>query len=592
MAEKTSPQKEKIAELVEEARKVHSGGKTTPKRAPVTAEPEAEQKVQKTPEEKPYDIETNLFFQIIIGKDIAPEDKKKKIAEALTYDVNATPEENKRRQKEFELFKRYLHEQRTNMSKDIVALSETDTISQLRDMIIDITGGIKEYDETINPLTDIIDAIWTLRQQGKEMTLEVYKEIQQDKEAQARRDQEVADRTAEIARLEQQNVTDAGRIARLREQKTGLPFMKRTSPEALAQIAEIEAERASRLAELENKKKDLQALKDSPLTETKFAEFQKEKEQLRMLLDISGPEWKEKQQKLIDVSLKFIDTVATKGALVTKLLEARGEQIDTLNDANRGIQGIFRLVAEATGEAARANKGLREQMALPPDNEGAVQRTIRENKLARIEDFISIAQSSAVETAKSNADLAIQGHRVATLKAANIEQLQKAGELTSSGIAGVAEGIATTLTTISSASVNEAAEHAHDAIRIMTERTDLAHQKESLRQAAGYSELAENMMQNAERLRDTSVISKAAKEMRQESLEALNKAVKTSMEAMGELLEATAQERGTAANNNVAEGLSTDFNQEAANNNEPKQDKKQPAQEPAAKKKSGGAKPQ
>ncbi len=582
MANGPSPQLQK---LLEEAKK--RSDKTAKKPTTTTATPEAEKKKQ----EKTFDMDNNTFYKIVFS-DAAPEEKKKKFVEAMTFDSTLTQEENKRRQKELDLFKEYLQFERRRMAQDIITLADTDAFAQMHDMINDMCSSISEYDKNMQPLSDIIDAIWKLRQEGKEMTLEVYKEIQNDKEAQVKRNQDIADRQAEIAKLEAQDVSDEAKIATLRQQKSGLPFFRKTSDEALAKIAQIEAEMAQRAEKLEARQAELETLKQEPLYKTKFEGFEKEKEQLRMLLDISSDEWKQKQKRLIEVANHFIDTTAERGADVQKLLESVGEQIDTLNEANRGVQSIYGLLAEASVEASKVNKKQRDEVMTPGEKESKVQQTVRENKLAAIEEFITNSETSARDTAKSYADLALQGNRIVAMKGANVEQRQNARELTTSGIAGVAEGLSVALTTISAAALNESTEHARDALKLMSEKTDLQNQQEALRQAAGYADLAETVNAQAEKLRSFEEVSKAATEMKRDGLEALKQSMKTAMECAQDLLDSTAVQRGTDAEADVTESLGG-FNKkaakkEASNDDKPEAKDKPEAEKPAPKKKGLG----
>ncbi|MBU6475255.1 MAG: hypothetical protein KGL10_06430 [Alphaproteobacteria bacterium] len=571
MANGTSP---KLQELLEQAKKRTE--KTAPKK-PTPGAPEAEKKKQ----EKTFDMDNNTFYKIVFS-DATPEEKKAQFVAAMTYDAKLTQEENKRRQKELDLFKEYLQFERRRMAQDIITLADTDAFAQMHDMINDMCGAISDYDKNMQPLSDIIDAIWKLRQEGKEMTLEVYKEIQAEKENAIIRDQNISDRKKEISELEHMNASAEAQIEVLRQQKTGMPWNRRTSDAALAKIAKIEAETAQRLADIAGKKQDLETLQNTPPV-TKFAGFEKEKEQLRILLDISSDEWKNKQKELIRVANHFIDTTAERGADVQKLLESVSEQIDTLNDANRGVQSIYGLLAEASVEASKVNKKQRDQHMLPTDGETKVQETMRQNKLAAIEDYIANSETSARDTAKSYADLAIQGNRITAMKGANLEQRQNARELTTSGIAGVAEGLSVALTTISAAALNESTEHARDALRVMSEKTDLQNQQEALRQAAGYAELATTVNEQAEKLRAFREVSDAATEMKQKGLEALKDSMKTAMECAQELLDSTAEQRGLDADAGVSESLG-DFNKKAAAPANDDKTKKPEGQKPAAKK--------
>jgi len=335
---------------------------------------------------KKFDMNNNTFAKITFS-DLSPEKKKEEIAKALTYDQSQSKEENQSRLKEFELFKEYLQSERQRMAQDIIDLTNTDAFAEMHEMFNEMNGAIVEFDESMRPLVEIIDAVWTLRQQGKEMTLDVFKEIQDDKEAQIKRDQEVAEKEAALAQIRAQVEADKREIYRLENNKRLFGLLS-PSNEDQAAAAALKDKKAQGEATLATQIQDLETLKTTPVSETKFAEFAQEKAKLRELLDISSDEHKDRQKRLIAAAQNFVNTTDERGEKVLDHFTGLGEHIETLGDANRGIQGIYAILTEASTDAARKNKGERDKLAVAAAEENKVEEMARTNKKADVEEFI------------------------------------------------------------------------------------------------------------------------------------------------------------------------------------------------------------
>lgn len=487
--------------------------------------------------EKDYDLNNNTFAKIIFDENLTPEQKKEQVAKALTFDVNAPKEENQKRLKEFELFKEFLMSERQRMAQDIISLTDTDAFAEMHEMFNEMNGAIVEFDDSMKPLVDIIDAVYTLRQQGKEMTLNVYKEIQGDKTAEVEKQQKIEALQAELKAQEDGIRADDARIIELQDKKKFWIFGG-PSTEEKQEIATLEAGLLTKKEEYDAKKKELQDTKTAPASQTAFVGFEQEKAHLRELLDISSDEHRERQKRLIDAAQNFVDTTAARGEQVLSHFSELGEHIDTLGDANRGIQSVYAILTEASTEAAKTNKSERDQLAVPGPGESQVSKLQREHKKADIEEHIKVANNTALDTVKTNADLVKQGARIMTMKDANQQQISKARELTSSGVASVAEGLSSVLTIVSAAALNESAELASNTVDLMEERTDVQSQQESLRLAAGISDQADELNRAVEGLAAYRDTAKVVRDTTEENL----RMVKEENAKLADLIAATKEE--------------------------------------------------
>ena len=122
-------------------------------------------------------IQSNAFYKVMFAEESRPEEKKSLVAKMLTFE--GTKEQNRERIKEFELFKEYLQSQREAMAQEIIRLTDTETFAELKMVYDDLNTSLIEFDNKMRPLTDIIDAVYTLRTNG--MTVEAFQEIIRDR---------------------------------------------------------------------------------------------------------------------------------------------------------------------------------------------------------------------------------------------------------------------------------------------------------------------------------------------------------------------------------------------------------------------------
>lgn len=483
--------------------------------------------------EKQFDLDNNPFAKIMFDTETTDEQKQKAVAEALVYDVTKSKQENQERLKEFNLFKEYLQYERTKMAKEIIALSDTDAFSQLHEMYDAMLTAMNEYDEAMKPLTDILDAVFQIRTSGdKELALGLFQEIKNDELAAEERETALAEFDEELKTLKADIDTNRQKVAELKEKKKFILFGGPKDPGAIEKL-EIEQEelKAKQAATKEAKEE----LKNSPLTESKYGEFANEKAKLKELLDISSEEHKERQQRVVAAATNFVETTEDRGGRILVHFDDLGEHLEVLDDANRGMQAIYGIVTQASADAARLNKAEREKLTTPAADETPVQKANRTNKKRDVEEYIANADKSAEETVKTYGSLTAQGVNIMTMKDANREQIARAKELTSSGVAGVADNLASVLSAVSAAALNESAMMAEQSVSNMNDRTALQNQQEGIRQAIGMEDRAAAMNDAIEKLAGYGATSKAVAEISEVNLAK----IKDSQNAMKDLIDQT-----------------------------------------------------
>lgn len=536
---------------------------------------------EKKSAQKKINLSGNKFAEIFFDESLSPEEKRDAIAKEMSFDKESTKEENKKRLRDLEELKGYLMQKRTDMEKDLIALSDTDSFAEMHEMFVEMNTSLKEFDDSMEPLYEIINAVYSLRQEGPEAIYNMFREIEDDKAAETAKTEKIDELTKAIADQEQSIKDDKAQIILLGEDKKFFGKFGGTKAEAKAKIAELEEGLLTKQADLETAKELLQTTKDTPASQSAFPNHQAEKESLKELLNISSDEHRERRQRLTDAALGFVNTTEDRSESVLEHFTQLRDHLEKLGGANRGFQQGYAILTEASTLAAKSNKATRDELATAPAGETTVGKVQRESKKAEIEEFIAAADSTAVDTVKTYADLAEQSARIMTMTTANREQIAMTNELRTSGIAGVADGLSTALTIVDSAALNESAKLASSTIDSMNTRTNTRSMQESLRQAAGITETTEALNKAAEDLAAVRDVSKAVSDMTRENLKGVTEATARVKDLLGQVQVAVNDVRSANADAEVQQtaGTTGEFN-ESAGKKKSGNDAKKPAAAP------------
>lgn len=457
-------------------------------------------------------IESNPFYAIVFGEG-EPEAKKAAIAKQLAYDVALDKSENKERLAAFELFKEWLMDQRKDMAQEIINLTDTDAFAELKDVFDQMNKGLLEFEEQMAPLTDILDAVYRLRMASDGAMFDVFREIQEDKEEEARiaalraeQDKDLIDLNGKIVALKQENSV-------LRGQKSwfGLGGTKKS---ALQRIAENETQ-------IEQHAGSVTALTDRIANtkfdrESRFAQFSDEKAKLRELLDISSDEHRERQQALVASANGFVDMAETRTANVLTHLEGINDQVDRLSDSNGGMRNVYAVISEAVEEAEVENTRIRDTLTAEPEGESSIAKMNRENRKMAVEDHVTALTAAKVDTLGTFSDLTAESYRIKSMKDSNNSQVAKTRSLNSKGVSGVASRLSTVLQGVSMAALSESSEVATMTLERMNEQTNRITQKEALKNAMGISQENDALVKAIEELESYGKIARAATDISRE----------------------------------------------------------------------------
>ena len=507
-----------------------------------TAEDTSEATEGRAAAKKFANIESNPFYQIVFAEG-DPEAKKNAIAKALAYDVTDEKSDNKERLAAFDLFKEWLMEQRKDMAQEIINLTDTDAFSELKDVFDEMNQGLLDFEKQMSPLTDILDAVYRLRMASDGAMFDVFREIKEDKEEEARIEARRAELDGHLKSLNGNVKTIRSDIDDLYKQKSWFG-LGGTKKEALQQIAAKEED----LVELRKRIDSVgDELKQTTFNrESKYKEFAEEKSKLRELLDISSDEHKQRQQALVDSANNFVTTADTRTSNVLVHLEGINEQVDRLADSNGGMRNVYAVISEAVEEAEDVNTRVRDSLAQEPQDESNIAKMKRENQKMAVEEHVTALTAAKVDTLGTFSDLTAESYRIKSMKDSNNSQVAKTRSLNSKGVAGVASRLSTVLQGVSMAALSESSEVAQMTLERMNSQTNRITQKEALKNAMGINTENDALVKAIEELESYGKIARAATDISREGYQEMK-------ENLAEL-EKTARDVGDAVKEAVAVG--------------------------------------
>lgn len=431
-------------------------------------------------EKEEIGIETNTFYSIIIADDVELEEKVNQVSKALEFTNNK--ESDRTRIKEFEQFKEYLQSISETMSKQRIEMTDTGTFSELQKVYGDFNNDLNDFIDKIKPLTDITDALYTLRKNGE--TRSVLQKIQQDKANARDKQDRIIDLNKTInegenlmAELRKENVI-------LAENKSFFGFGN-IKPESKAQIQENEI----KITEVFDNVSKCTKERDKLLLEIEninnSTEYSFEAQKLKELLDLNSEQHVQRQADLVQSALQFINSGKERFGEIRKHLELMNQQIEGLTDNNSQMQQIYAVLNDGTKKAEEANKIKRETLMNTPEPTSQIEKMKLDKEKRDLDEFIDTVSQSTVDTMQTYGELSMEEIKLRNMQAATKNQSQSAAAMHSRGIASVASQLSVVLTAVNSAAINESQVMASDTLTQMANVTNDVAKKESIRIATG-----------------------------------------------------------------------------------------------------------
>ena len=339
-----------------------------------------------------------------------------------------------------------------------------------------------DFIDKIKPLTDITDALYTLRKNGE--TRSVLTKIQQDKANRRDLEERLESMKHELSMLEVDIQQLKQENYKLAEDKSFFGFGN-IRAESKAQIKINE----DKITELDKNLHDLLPQIDNvrqQLTDMATGEgYSFEAQKLKELLDLNSEQHVQRQADLVQSALQFINSGKERFGEIRKHLELMNQQIEGLTDNNSQMQQIYAVLNDGTKKAEEANKAKRETLINAPEPTSQIEKMKLDKEKRDLDEFIDIVSQSTVDTMQTYGELSMEEIKLRNMQAATKNQSQSAATMHSRGIASVASQLSVVLTAVNSAAINESQVMASDTLTQMANVTNDVAKKESIRIATG-----------------------------------------------------------------------------------------------------------
>jgi uncharacterized phage infection (PIP) family protein YhgE len=461
----------------------------------------------------PIDITANPVAKIVFNPEAAPEARSQQVAALLSPDL---AEECKASIKQLEAYKEYLAQQRTLMQRRLIELSSTTVFSKMKQTFADMNKGVLDFREMIRPLVDNLDALYTLRTAGDNVVLDTFAEIEEDRKREADWDRRTAEADSEIRRISSDKASLESDIAKLNTQTGIFGGIKKYAQAEIAAKELLIAKQVEGLKACRDKVMAIVAEKAEH--DAKEGKFKAEKDQVRAMLDISGPEHVKRVEGIIKAALSYIDkSQVTVSELRDELGGIEG-QADKLVKINSQMITVVAILDKGIDLATTANKDKVQALSTARDGEDTLARLERERNKNDFERHVSALLDSGRSTKKTVADLEKDAVNASTFHDALGKQSVNLRELSSDGIASVATSLNTTIQALNNSALNEASESVRDSMRAMNVVTDDVANKEVVRQALQLDETSKRIVEKIESMSSIAESLQAANKLREDGL--------------------------------------------------------------------------
>jgi hypothetical protein len=465
------------------------------------------------------DPKSNPVAQIV-SAEMKPEQKSQEIAAFLSPETHEAAKESI---KWLESYKEYLAQQRTLMQRKLIELSSTTVFAKMNKTFGDMNQGVLDFREMMRPLVENLEALYTLRTAGQGVVLDTFAEIAEDR----KKEDDWARRNGELKSQVQQIASDKDKLEReIAVLKTQTGIFGGIKKSAAAQIAEKEHIIQSRLA-------DLQAIRDKAAAivaeqtehDAKQGKFKAEKDQVRKMLDISGPEHVKRVEAIIQAALDYIDKSQVTVAELRGELSDIDDQADKLVRVNGQMTTVVAILDKGIDIATASNKAKVQTLSVVPADEDTLGRVERERKKNDLERHVTALVDSGVGTKKTVSDLEKDAVNANMFHDAVGKQIVNIRELSSDGIASIATSLNTSIQALNNSALNEASEGVRDSMREMNKVNDGVMNKEVIRSALQLDDTSKRIIEKIDSLSNIGASLQAANKLREDGLSSIAKSL-------------------------------------------------------------------
>jgi len=492
----------------------------------VSNEPQARSRARTLRSETAHaDIQENSFFRVIFSDSLSLEEKIEQVTKTLEFTNNK--EEDRARIKEFDSFKEYLQSISEEMSKQRIQMTDTEVFAELQRVYADFNNDLNNFIDQVQPLTDITDALYNLRQSGE--TRNVLAQIKADKEWELEADERKKELTEALGSLESQ-ITNLINGNNILAQDKGLFGFGQIRPASKAQILSNEALITKLQEQIEQNKAELEQLNAAIREHQSLQSRTFEAQKLRELLDLTSEEHTLRQAGMVESALKFVNEGKERFGAIRNHLGKMVKQIEGLGDNNGNMIQIFAVMNEATKKAESLHRDRRQSLEAAEVADSLVAKMQHEEECRNLDEHIDTVATATVDTMQTYGELTTEAIKIRNMQAATKKQVESARAMHSRGIASVASQLSVVVTAVNSAAINEAQSMASNTLSEMAQVTNTIAKKEAIRIATGRDDVnyeLEAMLQNLAEFGDTqreaTEITRSALETMRTNLEEIEK---------------------------------------------------------------------
>ena len=451
------------------------------------------------------DITANPFYNVLFDQSLKMDEKQARVTELTTSTLDR--KKDREAVKAYDEFREWLSAQQTALAKNIIDLSNVDSMAELQSVLKDMNEDLLSFEDKMNPIMEIIESIHHLRTNG--LMGDAFRQIKEDQqredEAQAEMDRLVDDMEAERESLR----ALIGMKAELENERSFFGLGGITTS-AKARIAQCEQQ----MTDIRNKVDGYQArhdeLKKQLQTPAQDGDDTIHMQRLRELLDMSRDENRDRVVALRDAASSFITTAEQRTGSLRGQFDSLSEQIVAVEDSNQNMLKVYAVLNDGMKDANAKNTALREGLAEATEDESTVQKMTREEQLRALDTHVDHMSRSQGETMASYGDLNQQAIRVHTMRESTDQQMDTARQINTQGVAATADRLATVLTAVSGAALGEASEAARDTLDQMRQSTNDISSREVIRVAMGTSQINDQLETVFKDLEDIREVQQAA----------------------------------------------------------------------------------
>lgn len=447
------------------------------------------------------DIKENPFFDVVFSDSLSLEEKVENVTKILEFTNDK--EQDRIKIQQFDSFKEYLQSISEEMSKQRIQMTDTEVFAELQRVYSDFNNDLNDFIEQINPLTEITEALYKLRQNGE--TMSALAQIKADQEWDLEKSAQTQALLEAMQEIDRKISDLQNEIFKLAQDKSFFGFGQ-IKADSKAKIMSNEAEIEKLKEQARAKVGEHDALTKEVSERQSLREQSVETEKLKELLNLTSDEHTERQSNMVASALKFVNQGKERFGAIRGHLDKMVNQIEGLGDNNGNMIQIYAVLNESTKKVEEKHKVLRDEIDQKDVGDNLLEKMKVEETRRNLDEHIDTVSTATVDTMQTYGELTTEAIKIRNMQAATKKQVESARAMHSRGIASVASQLSVVVTAVNSAAINEAQAMAGNTLAEMAKVTNDIAKNEAIRIATGREEIntdLEAMLQNLAEFGDT-----------------------------------------------------------------------------------------